>query len=100
MRRWAFIPGEDNILFQSRQGKLAMRRFSRSLWLAALCAVLCPAAVRAQATNSTAYYQSEDDESQVVSASAMTGCGPCQGCACGSCCDNSCCNDCCGCGGL
>ncbi|HEY2412682.1 MAG TPA: outer membrane beta-barrel protein [Pirellulaceae bacterium] len=80
-----------------------MRQFSRSLWLAALCAVLCPAAVRAQATDSTAYYQTEDDGSQVVPASAMMGGGPCQGCACGSCCDNSCGNGCCngcdGCGG-
>jgi len=71
-----------------------MRQISRSLWLAALCAVLCPAAVRAQATNATAYYQAEDDASGVVPASAMMGGGPCQGCACGSCCDNSCCNGC------
>ena len=56
-----------------------MRQFSHSIWLAALCAVLCPAAVRAQATNSTAYYQTEDDASQVMPASAMMGGGPCQG---------------------
>ncbi len=83
-----------------------MKRLFRNLWLAALCAALIPAAVRAQGNEATAYYQPEDGGSgQVVPASALMGCspacgpacGPTSGCACGSCCDDSCCG---GCGGM
>jgi hypothetical protein len=82
---------------------LAMKRLFRNLWLAALCAALIPAAVRAQSNEATAYYQSEDGgNSQVMPASALMGCGPSCGpsasCACGSCCDDSCCGGCGGCG--
>lgn len=74
-----------------------MNLLRRPIWLAALCAALLPAAVRAQTT--TAFYQADDGASSgVIPASALMGgepsCGPSSGCAGGSCCDDSCCNSC------
>jgi hypothetical protein len=74
-----------------------MKRFCRQLWLAALCAAICPTAVRAQSnTADAAIYVAETADGSVMPVSAILGggeCGPSAGACCASCCDD-CCDSC------
>src|SRR5262245_56097990 len=70
-----------------------MKRLSRHIWIAALCAALCPATAWAQ---SSAYYVSEGvGDGGVIPASALTATG---GGECNACQSDACCDSCCGCG--
>jgi hypothetical protein len=74
-----------------------MKRLCRQLWLAALCAAICPTVVQGQSNTveANAAYFAQTADGGVIPASAMMaaggeGCSPCAGSCCGSCCDDGC----------